>query len=120
MISHIWFLLLLVKYSFCKTAITNYPTVELLENTPLNTLVVQLTTSLNLTRTSKLVLLNMVGFESNTFSIVNGSIYTVNYIDREEFLSEKYCLESLYCKIELHVLVDDGLAYWVIPVHIAE
>lgn len=121
--SHLWLLLLLlscIEQSLSKTAITNYATVELVENSPLNTLVIQLTTSFNQTRTSKFVLLNMIGFESNMFSIVNGSIYTVDYIDREEFLREKYCLDGLYCKIELHVLVDGGQAYWVIPVHIVE
>lgn len=120
MLSHFWLVFLCIKYSFSKTLITNYPTVDLVENSPLNTLVIQLTTSLNITRTSKLVLLNMSGFEFDVFTIVNGSIYTIDSIDREEFLRRKYCLDNLYCKIELHILVDDGLAYCVIPIHIVE
>jgi hypothetical protein len=120
MISHLWICFVLIKYSFSKTSITNYPTVDLLENSPLNTLVIQLTPSLNKSKLSKLVLLNMSGFESDMFSIINGSIYTINSIDREQFIREKYCLDNLYCKIELHILVDGGLAYWVIPVHIVE
>ncbi|CAF1229404.1 unnamed protein product [Adineta ricciae] len=101
-------------------SVTNYPTIDLVENSPLNTLVIQLTTSLNITRTSKLVLLNMSGFESDVFTIVNGSIYTTNSIDREEFLRRKYCLDNLYCKVELQILVDNGLAYWVIPIHVVD
>ncbi|CAF0846479.1 unnamed protein product [Adineta ricciae] len=120
MLSHFWLVLVFIKYSFSKTLITNYPTVDLVENSPLNTLVIQLTTSLNITRTPKLFLLNTSGFECDVFTIVNGSIYTINSIDREEFLRRKYCLDNLYCKIELQILVDDGLAYWVIPIHIVD
>ncbi|UJR25047.1 hypothetical protein I4U23_006407 [Adineta vaga] len=121
MFVHLWLLLVFLKYSFSEILITNYPTVDLLENSPLNTLIIHLTTSLNLTRTSKLVLLNMSGFELDMFTIINGSIYTIDVIDREEFLRNKYCLDSLYCKIELHILVNDRLlAYWVIPIHIVD
>ncbi|CAF1067307.1 unnamed protein product [Adineta steineri] len=120
MINHLWILFILIQYSFSKTSITNYPTVDLFENSPLNTLVIQLTTSLNITKSSKLALLNMIGFELDMFSIINGSIYTIDFIDREEFITEKYCLDNLYCKIELHILVNDGLAYWVIPIHIID
>ena len=120
MLSHFWLVFVFIKYSFSQTLITSYPTVDLVENSPLNTLVIQLTTSLNITRTSKLVLLNMSGFEFDFFTIVNGSIYTTNPIDREEFLRKKYCFDNSYCKIELHILVDDGSAYWVIPIHVVE
>jgi hypothetical protein len=109
---------MLIKCSFSKTSVTNYPTVDLLENSPLNTIVIQLIKS-NM-KQSKLVLLNMAGFESNTFSVINGSIYTTNLIDREQFINEKRCFDRLYCVIELHILVDDGFAYWVIPIHIIE
>jgi hypothetical protein len=97
--------------------VTNYPTVDLLENVPINTLVLRLTQE---TRKHKLVLLNMSGFESNMFSVVNGSVYTTNVIDREQLVAEKRCLDRLSCTLGLHVLVDDGLAYWVIPVHVVE
>ena len=111
----IWFLL--IADSLSTTAVTNYPTVDLWENCPINTLVLPLTDD---AKKYKLVLLNMAGFESNMFSVVNGSVYTTNVIDREQLVAEKRCFDRSSCTIELHVLVDDGLAYWVIPVHIVE
>lgn len=116
MIIVLWILFqLIIKCSYSDPLIKNYQIVDLLENSPLNTFVIELTKS-----SHKLILLNINGFESKYFSIINGNIYTKNLIDREEFLHEKYCLNKFYCQIELHILVDDGLAYWVVPIHIIE
>jgi hypothetical protein len=121
MIRSLSILFLVIKFTFCKISITNYPTIDLVENCPLHTLVVSLSRlNTNLTSTTKLVLLNLNGFESNMFSIINGSIYTVHSIDREEFIDKQYCLDNLYCKIEIHILVNDGNGYWIIPIHIVE
>ncbi len=111
---------IIIKYTFCKISITNYPIVDLIENSPLNTLVISLSRITNLTNSTKLILLNLNGFETNLFSIINGSIYTIHSIDREEFIDKQYCLDNLYCKIEIHILVNDGNGYWIIPIHIIE
>lgn len=120
MIIDIFLLFVVIKLSFSKTSLITYPIVDLLENSPLNTFVISLNSSLNMNNSTKLILLNLNGYESNLFSIINGNIYTKNSIDREEFLREKYCLDNSYCKIEIHILVNDGLAYWIIPIHIIE
>ena len=95
-------------------SIKTYPTIDLKENIPLNTKVIELKTK------SKLVLLNLSEFEKNLFSIINESIYTINIIDREQLIGEKRCFDRLYCLIELHILVNDGQQYRVIPIHILE
>ncbi|CAF0976847.1 unnamed protein product [Rotaria sordida] len=105
----------IIKSSYSNPLIKSYPIIDLLENSPLNTFVIELTNSSN-----KLILINLNEFETKLFSIINGNIYTKNLIDREEFLDKKYCLDKFYCKIELQILVDDGLAYWIIPIHIVD
>ncbi|CAF4266507.1 unnamed protein product, partial [Adineta steineri] len=68
----------------------------------------------------KLILLNLSGFERNYFEIKNENLYTINEIDREDFLNSKKCFDRSYCLIELHILVNDGQQYWVIPIHIVD
>lgn len=112
------FTIIEVQISFSITLTKTYTTVELKENCPLNTNVLKLIneTKLNL----KLILLNLSGFETNLFEIRNENIYTINEIDREKLIGEKKCFDRLYCLIELHILVNDGEQYWVIPIHIIE
>jgi hypothetical protein len=107
----------LINYSFSTTSIRTYPTVELKENVPINTHIISI--GENKTKL-KFVLLNLGGFETNLFVIKNESIYTINEIDREQFIIEKRCFDRLYCLIEVHILVNDGQQYWVIPIHIIE
>ena len=115
----LWMLFSAGRQDVCSTTlITTYPTVDLLENSPLNTLVTRLRVS-EATK-SKMMLLNMMGFESEMFAIVNGSLCTTSVIDREQLIDEKRCSDRFYCLVEIHILVDDGLAYWVIPVHVVE
>ena len=38
----------------------------------------------------------------------------------EQFLIEKRCFDRSFCLIELHILVNDGFQYWIIPIHIIE
>ena len=113
----LFILIYLIQSSFSTTSIKTYPTVELKENVPINTQVISF--GENQTKL-KLVLLNLGGFETNLFVIKNESIYTINEIDREQFLIEKRCFDRLYCLIEVHILVNDGQQYWVIPIHIVE
>lgn len=96
--------------------IKSYEVIDLLENSPLNTFVI----GLEEYSKSKLILLNINEFETKYFSMINGNIYTKNLIDREEFLNKKYCLNKFYCQIELHVFINNGLAYLIIPIHIVE
>ena len=115
----------MLKYIHCKTSIVTYPTVELVENVPVNSLVVSLSSSSSLmmksiNESTKMVLLNLNGYERDMFSLINENIYTKQIIDREEFLIQGYCLNEMYCQIEIHILVNDGYAYWIIPVHIVE
>ena len=104
------------SYGNVNPIIKTYEIVDLLENSPLNTFVIGLTEFSK----NKLRILNLNEFERKYFSIINGNIYTNNEIDREEFLNKKYCLNKFNCQIEIHILVDDGLAYLVIPIHIVE
>jgi len=104
-----------VKVSLSTTSIKTYPTVNLRENCPINSHVITLEG-----KEMKLILLNLGGFETNLFVIVNSSIYTINEIDREQFIGEKRCFDRLYCLIEIHILVNDGQQYWVVPIHIIE
>jgi len=113
-------LFVLIKYSFSKTSIRNYSIIDLYENSPINTFVVSLNSSNNIDNSLKFVLLNLNGYETNKFEIKNGNIYTRNDIDREEFVEKNYCLDNSYCKIELHILVNDGFEYLIIPIHIIE
>ena len=116
-------MMMMMKSSTSTTSIKTYPTVHLRENVPINTTVISLLTneerSVEMKRL-KLSLLNLSGFETNLFEIRNGNICTTNEIDREQFVGEKRCFDRLYCLIELHILVNDGQQYWVIPIHIVE
>jgi hypothetical protein len=105
----------IVKVSFSTTSIKTYPTVNLRENCPINSHVITLGG-----KEMKLILLNLGGFETNLFVIINSSIYTINEIDREQFLGEKRCFDRSFCLIEIHILVNDGQQYWVVPIHIIE
>ena len=108
---------MIIKNNWSITLTKTYPTVDLKENCPINTNVLQLT---NEVKNLKLILLNLGGFETNLFSIRNENIFTMNEIDREQFIGEKRCFDRSYCLIELHILVNDGEQYWVIPIHIIE
>ena len=110
-------IIIIIQVSFSITSIKTYPTINLKENSPINTKVIELTES---EKELKLILLNLGGFETKYFGIINESIYTINEIDREQFLGEKRCFDRSYCLIELHILVNDGQSYWVIPIHIVE
>ena len=118
MLINILILLCVIRSGLTATSIKTYPTIDLKENAPINTNVLDLRS--NVTDKLKLVLLNLGGFETNLFTIKNESIYTINEIDREQFLAEKRCFDRSYCLIEVHVLVNDGEQYWVVPIHIVE
>jgi hypothetical protein len=113
-------LLIIIKSCLSSTSIKTYPTVNLTENVPINTNVIQLIKDEEKNENYKLILLNLGGFETNLFEIKNENIYTINEIDREQFIIEKRCFDRLYCLIELHILVNDGQQYWVVPIHIVE
>jgi len=114
-------LTMMIEISFSITSIKTYPTVNLTENVPINTNVIKLINEENVEmRKLKLILLNLGGFETNYFEIKNENILTKNLIDREQFVGEKRCFDRFYCLIELHILVNDGEQYWVIPIHIIE
>jgi hypothetical protein len=122
MLIDVLILLIIIQVSLSTTSIKTYPTVNLTENVPINTNVIKLIKddeNIEI-RKMKLILLNLSGFETNLFEIKNENIYTINLIDREQFLGEKRCFNRLYCLIELHILVNDGQEYWVIPIHIIE
>ncbi len=122
MLIDVFIFLIIIKISLSTTSIKTYPTVNLTENVPINTNVIKLIKedeNIEM-RKMKLILLNLSGFETNLFEIKNENIYTINLIDREQFLGEKRCFNRLYCLIELHILVNDGQEYWVIPIHIIE
>jgi hypothetical protein len=109
----------MIRISICTTSIKTFPTINLRENIPIHTKVVNLMLNEEMKK-SKLILLNLGGFETNLFEIKNETILTINEIDREQLLIEKRCFDRLYCLIELHILVNDGQQYWVIPIHIIE
>ena len=106
------------------TSIKTYPTIDVRENVPLNSQVIELMSSNNsVGRASrwKLILLNLAGFESVYFGLNDENILQTRHaIDREEFLQTKRCFDRLFCLIELHILVNDGEEYLVIPIHIVE
>ncbi len=122
MFLNVFLMLIFVKLSFSTTSIKTYPTVNLRENVPINTNVIQLIKDEEKfeMKQLKLILLNLGGYETNLFEIKNDIIYTINEIDREQFIGEKRCFDRLYCLIELHILVNDGQQYWVVPIHIVE
>ena len=120
---YLFILLIFVKYCLSTTSIKTYPTVNLTENVQINTNVIKLIKEeekFSEIKNLKLILLNLGGFETNLFEIKNKNIYTINEIDREKLLIEKRCFDRLYCLFELHILVNDGEQYWVIPIHIIE
>ena len=102
-----------------KTSMKTYPLVDLLENSPLHTKVITVDDQWK-TEKNKIILLNLNGFEKEMFSVINGSIFTLNQIDREEMIEKKRCLDHLYCLIELHFIVNDAIEYWIVPIHIIE
>ncbi|CAF0912133.1 unnamed protein product [Rotaria sordida] len=99
------------------TLTKTYPTIDLKENIPINTNILELTNEI---KDLKLVLLNLGGFETNLFTIKDQNLFTINEIDREKLIGEKKCFDRSYCLIELHILVNDGEQYWVIPIHIID
>jgi hypothetical protein len=109
----------MIRISICTTSIKTFPTINLRENVPINTKVVDLKMDEEMKKW-KLVLLNLGGFETNLFEIKNEKVLTKNVIDREQLLIEKRCFDRLYCLIEIHILVNDGEKYLVIPIHIIE
>ncbi|CAF2616397.1 unnamed protein product [Rotaria sp. Silwood2] len=110
-------LFILIKSCLLTTLTKTYSTIDLKENIPINTNILQLTKEI---QNLKLILLNLGGFETNLFSIKNENLFTINEIDREKLIGEKRCFDRSYCLIELHILVNDGEQYWVIPIHIIE
>ena len=118
----IWlFLLILVEESQAMASIKTYSTVELRENVEIGSEVIQLMNEEELRRRkTKMLLLNLSGFETNYFELHNEKIRTINRIDREDFLRKKYCFDPERCLIELHLLINNGEEYWIIPIHIVE
>ena len=104
------------------TSIKTYPTIDVRENVPLNSEVIELKSSNGVGRGRwKLILLNLAGFESMYFGLNDENVLQTRHsIDREEFLQAKRCFDRLFCLIELHILVNDGEEYLVIPIHIVE
>ena len=98
------------------TVMKTYSVINLLENTPVNTLVKRLEDGV----TMKMKMLNVNGYETELFSLRNGSIHTSSQIDREDLLKKRRCLDELYCLIELQVIIDDGRIYLIIPIHVVE
>ena len=101
------------------TSIRTFERVELRENVPLNTTVMNLKMT-NEKKTKKMVLLNLSGFETNLFEIRGDKLQTKSPIDHEEFVERKWCFDRLNCLIELHLLINDGEEYWVIPFHVID
>ena len=109
-------LLLLIGGSAATTSIRTYGTVEVHENVPVGTTIVSVQE-----QGAKFYLLNLSGFERRYFEVQRGgSVVVREPIDREEFLQSKRCFDRSHCLLELHILVDDGQQYVVIPVHIVE
>jgi hypothetical protein len=110
-------LLLLLGCSWSMaTVMKTYSVIDLTENTPVNTLVRQLEEGLKM----KMNMLNVNGYETELFSLRNGSIYTSSQIDREDLLKKRRCSDELYCLVELQVIIDDGRIYLIIPIHVVE
>jgi hypothetical protein len=121
LICHLCFLfLIIIQISIGTTSIKTFPTINLRENVPIQTKVINLMENEDEMKKYKLILLNLGGFETNLFEIKNENILTKSEIDREQLIGEKRCFDRLYCLIELHILVNDGQQYWVIPIHIIE
>ena len=104
-----------------KTSIRTSLTVELKENVVIGSEVVDLNVVDGKTKL-KISLLEVNGYELKYFQVNSEEkkIFTRHSIDREEFLSRKYCFNRLFCSIELHLLINDGEEYWIIPIHLLE
>lgn len=123
MLLKIVLILCILKCIYSKTSIVTHPKVELVENVPLNSLVVSFssfTTTRRRNESNKMVLLNLNGYEKEMFLLMNETIYTKEEIDREEFVLKGYCRNEMNCQIEIHILVNDGEGYWIIPIDIVE
>lgn len=107
-------LLCMVKMS-SMTRIKSYSTIEIQENVEVGKELVNLNE-----KEKKKVLLNLNGFETNYFELQNDRVVTKHWIDREEFVQRKYCYEKGACLIELHLLINNGDEYWIIPIQILE
>lgn len=94
--------------------VKTYPIVDLEENSPLDGFVHRFETK------RKLVLLDLNGFEREFFKVEKNFVRLQRNVDREEMLEKKRCFDENYCLIELHFIVDDGLSYWILPIHIVE
>ncbi|CAF0814414.1 unnamed protein product [Adineta steineri] len=116
---NIYLLYYITKEITSTTSIKTYSTINVKENVKINTKIYEFTEPNNKNE-MKLILLNLSGFERNYFEIKNENLYTINKIDREDFLNSKKCFDRSYCLIELHILVNDGQQYWVIPIHIVD
>ena len=119
------FLLLSIKFidrnknSFVfSSEVKTYPIIDLIENTRKGEIVHHF--DFKRISIEKIVLLNLNGFERNLFEIENENLLTKTSIDREEILEKKFCFDENYCLIELHFIVNDGLSYWIFPIHIVE
>jgi hypothetical protein len=101
------------------TSIRTLSTVDLHENVSIGSEVVTLKSEIG---EKKWNLLNLNGYELSYFDIGMDEkvIRTRRRIDREEMLRRKECFDVTYCLIELHVLINDGEEYLVIPIHIVE
>jgi hypothetical protein len=96
------------------TVMKTYSVIDLVENTPVNTLVRRLDDGV------KMKMFNVNGYETELFSLRNGSIYTSSHIDREDLLKKRRCLDELYCLNDLQVIINDGRIYLIIPSHVFE
>lgn len=113
-------LLLLIGESCSMTSIRTFSTIELEENIEIGSEIIDLNENQMKFKAKEYLLLNLNGFETNYFEIKNEKMLTKNSIDREEFLERKYCFDPLKCLIEIHLLVNNGEEYWIIPIHIIE
>jgi hypothetical protein len=118
-----WLLMcwMLVRVCLGKTSIRTSSMVEMKENVSVGSEVVDLNL-IDAKKKMKISLLEVNGYEMKYFR-VNGEekkIFTVDVVDREEFLARKFCFNRLFCSIELHLLINDGEEYWIIPIHLIE
>jgi hypothetical protein len=102
------------------TSIRSYSAVAVRENVPIGSEIVDLT-KMN-ARKMKIDLLNVSGFETEYFQVDSSAsgVRSKSSIDREALVASRRCFDRSYCSIELHLLVNDGEEYWVVPVHVLE
>jgi hypothetical protein len=116
LLSCLWifvFQLILIDSTFVRT----FPTLDIEENLPIESEIIDFKVHLNL---RELILLNLNDFERDLFLIENRTLIIRNEIDREEFLQQRRCSNEDYCLIELHFIVNSGDEYWILPLHIVE